>query len=82
MAHTKAPTIIRPCTYSHNYQDSKFGKGLRLHNPYMETKGVVGYRCTVCGINPKKPWNFPYGVLVISPTYAKAVDDFKRAGAK
>jgi hypothetical protein len=48
----------------------------------MEAKGVVSYRCTVCGINPKKPWNFPYGKLALSPAYAKATEDFKRAGIR
>lgn len=32
------------CVCSHEYQDKRFGKGKRLHNPTKD-----GYRCSVCG---------------------------------
>ena len=36
--------MIRRCSCSHEYQDKKYGKGNRVHNP-----GAKGYKCTVCG---------------------------------
>lgn len=43
--------IIRPCTCEHEYQDSKHGKGMRVHNVTGQSKKVAdqGTRCTVCG---------------------------------
>jgi hypothetical protein len=38
-------TIIIPCTCQHEWQDKKYGKGMRVHN---ETKKHGIYRCTVC----------------------------------
>ncbi len=35
---------IIKCKCKHDYQDEKYGKGNRVHNPT-----VKGYRCTVCG---------------------------------
>lgn len=40
----KAP-IVRSCNCQHEFQDQRYGKGLRLHNPRKEGK----YACTVCG---------------------------------
>jgi len=35
------------CTCTHPYQDKKYGKGKRVHNPCG--KGMSqSYRCTVC----------------------------------
>lgn len=42
--------VIFPCTCSHEFQDSRYGKGKRVHNPAK--KGAV-IRCTVC--NSEKP---------------------------
>lgn len=34
---------ILECVCAHEFQDKRYGKGKRLHNPTKE-----GYRCTVC----------------------------------
>lgn len=39
-----SPRILR-CTCKHEWQDEKYGKGLRLHNAKKEDKKYV---CTVC----------------------------------
>ena len=40
-------TAITTCNCEHEYQDKKYGKGMRVHN---ETNKVpTTYRCTVCG---------------------------------
>jgi hypothetical protein len=36
--------MVLPCSCSHKFQDSEYGKGQRVHNSC-----VKGYRCTVCG---------------------------------
>jgi hypothetical protein len=39
------------CSCAHEYQDEKYGAGIRVHN-YGEKKSVggnAGYACTVCG---------------------------------
>lgn len=34
----------------HEYQDAKYGKKIRVHNPTMKKDGgETVYRCTVCG---------------------------------
>lgn len=76
--HTKEPCLVKPCSCHHPYQDSIYGKGMRLHNPFKKDNDV-GYRCTVCGMNPKKPWNFVEGRLVISPAYRAATDSLMKA---
>lgn len=40
-------TKVVSCSCSHEYQDSKYGKGKRLANA-AGGKGGSGYRCTVC----------------------------------
>ncbi len=47
--HTKAGMKLLPCvaaetTCKSPYQDEKYGKGKRAHNPSGD-----GFRCTVCG---------------------------------
>ncbi len=37
-------TVIKSCTCKHEYQDTKYGKGMRVKNSMHG-----GYRCTVCG---------------------------------
>ena len=39
-------TVIKRCTCEHKYQDSVYGRGLRVHN--SNQKGDE-YSCTVCG---------------------------------
>lgn len=42
-------TFIKECTCKSEFQDQRYGKGMRVHN---EGKGGVGFddfRCTVCG---------------------------------
>jgi hypothetical protein len=36
--------VIKPCKCEHAYQDEKYGRGKRLHNPLPNG----GARCTVC----------------------------------
>ena len=43
-------TEIKKCKCKHEYQDKRYGKGMRLHNETVKDKG---WRCTVCG-NVKK----------------------------
>jgi len=37
--------MVKACVCSHEYQDKKYGKGMRVHNP----KKGGGSSCTVCG---------------------------------
>ena len=39
-----AGTKVMFCSCTHKFQDSQYGKNLRVHN-----LGPKGYRCTVCG---------------------------------
>lgn len=39
-----SPCKIMECVCRHEYQDQRYGKDQRVHNPYAK-----GYRCTVCG---------------------------------
>lgn len=44
------PTVILPCGCKNEYQDEKYGKGLRVHNR-AKNKGSGTFsnaRCTVC----------------------------------
>lgn len=47
--------MTRPlkCTCKHEYQDERYGKGIRLHNRIKMGTPANGWRCTVCG-NVKK----------------------------
>ena len=38
---------ILDCVCASEYQDKRYGKGKRVHNPCKRPSGV-GYRCTVC----------------------------------
>jgi hypothetical protein len=42
--------MIKKCTCKHEYQDEKYGKGLRVHNECVSirTNGKA-WSCTVCG---------------------------------
>lgn len=43
-------TKILKCSCEHEYQDKKYGKGMRVGNLKAGAKtGPVLYRCTVCG---------------------------------
>lgn len=44
-AFLKAPPKIMACKCKHEYQDQKYGKGMRVQNPCKEGR----FRCTVCG---------------------------------
>ncbi len=35
--------VVKPCTCTNTWQDKKYGKGNRLHNPTAK-----GHRCTIC----------------------------------
>lgn len=43
-----AESKILKCTCQSEYQDSVYGKGNRVMNPYGKSQDS-GYRCTVCG---------------------------------
>ena len=45
------PKIIR-CACSHDYQDKRYGLGMRVANA---TKEPDNYRCTVCSLVHKTP---------------------------
>lgn len=38
---------ITACTCKHEYQDTKYGKQMRVHNPFKKGDSF-GHRCTVC----------------------------------
>lgn len=41
---------IKECVCTHDYQDSKHGKQMRVMNPTTKKEGEKAkYRCTVCG---------------------------------
>lgn len=44
------PTKIIYCGCENDYQDKKYGKNMRVHNPCSESSKPIGHRCTVCGI--------------------------------
>ena len=52
MDHTAAPMKILPCTCTGTkameYQDKRYGKGNRAHNPGKSGQSIE-YRCTCCG---------------------------------
>lgn len=37
--------MVLKCTCKSEFQDAKYGAGMRVHNPQKKE----GYRCTVCG---------------------------------
>ena len=43
-----------PCTCKSEFQDERYGKGVRVFNEMMAGSKVSGYRCTVCGKEIKK----------------------------
>lgn len=43
--HTGKNTAVLECVCEHPFQDQRYGKGKRLHNPRKDGK----YCCTVCG---------------------------------
>ena len=43
--HTVKSPKVMFCPCEHEYQDKRYGKNNRLHNPKKEGK----YGCTVCG---------------------------------
>lgn len=49
-SHTTALTKILECVCSHAFQDTRYGKNMRVHNPRKSGagKGAVKYACTVC----------------------------------
>lgn len=42
--HTRRPCKVLECVCEHEYQDQRYGKWQRVHNPRAK-----GYVCTVCG---------------------------------
>jgi len=48
-------TEVLTCTCQHEYQDKKYGKGMRVHNKAAGNKGTEKkWRCTVCGATREK----------------------------
>jgi hypothetical protein len=43
-SHTIKSVKILECVCNSDYQDSRYGKNKRVHNPNKD-----GYKCTVCG---------------------------------
>ena len=40
--------MILKCTCKHNYQNKRYGPGMRVHNRCTKDR-MVKHRCTVCG---------------------------------
>ena len=40
--------MILKCVCTHEFQDSKYGKGMRVHTNTMKTPLGKVFRCTVC----------------------------------
>lgn len=47
-----AETILKPCSCKHEYQDKKYGLGIRVHN-VGGSKDIKTKICTVCGNKAK-----------------------------
>ena len=43
-----ALTKVKTCTCRHEWQDGRYGKGMRVHNECKLSSGTLGWRCTVC----------------------------------
>ena len=43
-----SPPKVLECVCGSSYQDKRYGKDMRLHNPKASTNGTL-WRCTVCG---------------------------------
>ena len=41
-------SVIKKCTCKNEYQDKKYGTGMRVMNPMSKTKKGM-HKCTVCG---------------------------------
>lgn len=42
------------CTCKSEFQDERYGKGIRIFNEMFANSKVTGYRCSVCGKEIKK----------------------------
>lgn len=43
-------TVIKKCSCSHEYQDKRYGTGMRVHNVGKKPPtGSAFVKCTVCG---------------------------------
>ena len=42
-------TRLFPCPCASDYQDARYGQGLRVHNRGKEQNGICLWSCTVCG---------------------------------
>ena len=43
-------TMVLKCKCKHEYQDKKYGNGMRVHNrTRKQSENSYAYRCTVCG---------------------------------
>jgi hypothetical protein len=48
-------TAVKRCTCKHEYQDKRYGKGMRLHNECQGgSRNTPGWRCTVCETHKPK----------------------------
>lgn len=50
MSKDQSEPIIRRCSCKHEYQDEKYGQGMRVHTPAKLKTGDIKPRCTVCGV--------------------------------
>lgn len=46
----KSEMILAPCNCSNEFQDQRYGKGIRGHNPCKGPGDTDAMRCMVCGI--------------------------------
>lgn len=46
------PRIIE-CVCKHEFQDERYGRGMRVHNPCKQENSTA-FRCTVCGMVHEK----------------------------
>ena len=43
--------MIKPCSCKQEYQDSKYGRGMRVHNKSRSrVSGKDAWTCTSCGV--------------------------------
>jgi len=41
-------SAIKQCDCVHEFQDKRYGKGMRVHTPTKSIKSGGAWRCTVC----------------------------------
>lgn len=49
MMNTQTLPCVKNCKQSHSYQDSRYGKQVRVMNQLTGKSDGKSFRCTVCG---------------------------------